>query len=197
MKNSQAKKQENRGLILEAAGRLFRERGIENVSVAEVMQAAGMTHGGFYRHFADKDDLVAETITHVLGGGGRREPLPADLDGFVAAYLSPEHRDDPATGCIFAALGSETVRESARSRRLMTDSIRRQFDAFAQTAAGSNATERRRAAIGIRSALLGAMLLSRISDDPALAREILDETQAWLKAKGKRAGTARPAASNR
>ena len=86
MKVSREQMAENRRRILDAAGRLFREKGFDSVSVAEVMKAAGLTHGGFYGHFASKDDLVAQTLAHVLApstGGG-------DLRAYLDAYLSPE-----------------------------------------------------------------------------------------------------------
>src|SRR3954453_19093755 len=88
MKVSREQMAQNRRRILDAASRLFRAKGFDAVSVAEVMKAAGLTHGGFYGHFASKDDLVAQTLGHVLakdpGGGG-------DLRAYLDAYLSPMH----------------------------------------------------------------------------------------------------------
>src|SRR5882762_11436594 len=104
---------ENRRRILDAAGRLFREKGFESVTVAEVMKAAGLTHGGFYGHFKSKDDLVAQSCTKVLSGSANgwaqsAERRPDDAArAIVDRYLSPKHRDHPGTGCLFAALGGE------------------------------------------------------------------------------------------
>ncbi|TNC09687.1 TetR family transcriptional regulator, partial [Methylobacterium terricola] len=101
--------QENRRRILDAAGRLFREKGFAAVTVAEVMEAAGLTHGGFYGHFASKEDLAAQALAGALAPAPREPGAAPDLAGFVAAYLSAAHRDRPGAGCALAALGSEAV----------------------------------------------------------------------------------------
>ena len=104
MKVSREQVAENRTRILDAAGRLFRARGFADVSVAEVMQAAGMTHGGFYNHFKSKDDLIARVLEHVTG----QDAGPGfDLARYADAYLSPAHCLDRAGGCPIAALGTE------------------------------------------------------------------------------------------
>src|SRR6187397_581347 len=103
---TQAQAQENRKRIVDAAARLFRERGADGVSVAEVMAAAGLTHGGFYAHFESKDDLVAQAITHMFDVmHGRflsltegREPAAA-IANYVDSYLGASHRLEPADGC--------------------------------------------------------------------------------------------------
>src|ERR1700677_2235240 len=92
---------ENRNPILEAAGRLFRERGFEAVTVAEVMQAAGLTHGGFYGYFKSNDELIAEALADAMTQT-TTGPL-GDLTTYVAEYLTPTHRDDLGSGCPTAA----------------------------------------------------------------------------------------------
>lgn len=179
MRNSQAKKDENRQLILNAAGNLFRERGIDGVSVAEVMGAASMTHGGFYRHFSDKNELVAQTLASVLDSGAEKGPTP--IAAYAEDYLSMAHRADTAEGCVFAALGPEVVRGAAASRQVMTDTIRRQVDSFAQSLSGAEAT-RREVAIGSWATMIGAIVLARVADDDALAQEILTDAKKWLSA---------------
>lgn len=178
MRNSQAVKEENRRRILQAAAPLFRERGVQGVSVADVMQEAGMTHGGFYRHFADKDQLVAEALASSAEQRAhqRHETGLDQLAAYAEAYLSPEHRERRAEGCMFAALGSEIVRGSDGARHAMTEAMRKLVDALSETAAGRSAQERRRAALASWSAMVGALTLSRLSDDPELADEILDAT---------------------
>lgn len=187
MKSSQTRKEENRRLILDAAARLFRERGIHGVSVAEVMQAADMTHGGFYRHFADKDDLVAHAVAAALDPlrDGRGASPADDPSAFAASYLSAAHRDHAGAGCVYAALGPEVVRGSPSARHVMTEAMRRQFEQFARSAAGRGDAERRQTAIVNWATMLGAVLLSRISDDPALADEILDTTRSWVTSRQK------------
>ena len=96
---------ENKRTILEAAGRLFRERGFESVTVADVMKSAGLTHGGFYGYFKSKDDLIAQALAEVLG---RAAAPPADLADYAARYLSRGHRDNVAGGCPVAALAARS-----------------------------------------------------------------------------------------
>jgi TetR/AcrR family transcriptional repressor of nem operon len=159
---------------------LFRERGVEAVTVAEVMGAAGLTHGGFYGYFKSKDELVAAAIAEALAGA---PPAPSDLAAYVAAYLAPSHRDDRAGGCAVAALAAETVRAPAEARSEMTKGLRRQIDALARLAPGADAGEKRQAAIGSWAAMVGALVLARVSDDAALSDEVLAETRAWLDRK--------------
>src|ERR1051326_1691577 len=98
----------HREKILEVAGTLFRERGVDGSGVADIMKRAGLTHGGFYGHFASKDDLAAEITARVLGREGWLERLTGKANPtsaeVVRAYLSPRHRDDAGRGCLFAAL---------------------------------------------------------------------------------------------
>jgi TetR/AcrR family transcriptional repressor of nem operon len=179
VKVSREQMAENHRKILEAAGRLFRERGFEAVTVAEVMKAAGLTHGGFYGHFRSKDDLIAETLAHTLAS----LPDPSgDLRRYAGGYLSERHRDDRAGGCPTAALATETTRQSPEARAAMTAALRKQIAAFETGAAGEDAAGRRRAAIGSWAAMVGAMILARLSDDPALSAELLRETRAWVTA---------------
>lgn len=168
----------NRAAILEAAARLFREKGFDGVSVAEVMSAAGLTHGGFYGHFASKDDLVTQAMEHVLAKVADLGPIP--FPDYADAYLSADHRDAPSGACLFSSLGTEAIRSTAETRRAMTISIEEQFAALETTAPGDTSTERRRAAIMGWSAMVGAVMLARIADDPGLADEILRETRAAL-----------------
>lgn len=177
MKVSRTQVSENRRRILEAAGRLFRERGFAAVTVADVMKAAGLTHGGFYGYFESKDDLIAHALVHVLSGG---EPASADLAGYAAKYLSPAHRADVAGGCPVAALASESTRQSPQARAAMTEGLHRQIARLSARAPGEDAAAQRRAAIGAWSAMVGALILSRACGDQALAREVLDETRAWI-----------------
>ncbi|HET9625348.1 MAG TPA: TetR/AcrR family transcriptional regulator [Kofleriaceae bacterium] len=179
MKVSREQVAENRQKILEAAGRLFRDRGYEDVTVAEVMGAAGLTHGGFYGHFASKEELIAETVAYTLANAPGAD---RDLAAYADAYLSTAHRDNRAGGCAFAALGSDTVRESPEARAAMTDSLRRQIARFALSAPGATAAERRQAAIGSWAAMVGAVVLARLAraEDARLSDEVLRATRAWI-----------------
>ncbi len=181
MKISKEQVAENRERILEAAARLFRERGFEKVSVAEVMAAAGLTHGGFYGHFASKDHLVAQSCHHALEQSAAKATKKS-LRAYGETYLSTAHRDDPGTGCVFAALGSEATRAPEQTRHALTQSLQRQLDYFGKVAPGKTAAARRRAAIAGWSSMVGALMLSRLVDDPELSDELLRETRLALGA---------------
>jgi TetR/AcrR family transcriptional repressor of nem operon len=109
MKVSRDQVAENRRTILDAASRLFRERGYDSVTVAEIMKAAGRTHGGFYGYFPSKDVLIANALEDALSK--QQEPT-GDLADFAAGYLSAAHRDNRAGGCPTAALAAETIRSA-------------------------------------------------------------------------------------
>jgi TetR/AcrR family transcriptional repressor of nem operon len=113
---SQAQAQENRKRIVETAARLFRERGVAGVSVADVMAEVGLTHGGFYKQFASKEALVAEAVGQAFAELSERLQ-DQDRDDFVRGYLSPAHRDNPGPGCPAAGFGGDLAHEqSARAR---------------------------------------------------------------------------------
>src|SRR6202140_356384 len=113
MRVSREQGAENRQTILKAAGRLFRERGFDSVTVAEIMQAAGLTHGGFYGYFRSKDELIVGALADIHA----RRPEPSgDLATYAAGYLSQTHRDNRAVGCPTAALAAETIRLAGGAR---------------------------------------------------------------------------------
>lgn len=175
MKISREQVAANRARILTAAGRLFRAHGIDNVSIAQIMGAAGLTHGGFYNHFSSKDALVVAVLR---GQRASAEPLSADqAQAFAARYLSNQHRNDLAGGCDFAGLGSEAVRLPEVTRSAMTKRLNAQIDRLTPSAEGGD----RQVAIANWATMVGAMLLSRISDDPALSEEILASARAGVR----------------
>lgn len=179
MKVSREQMAEHRVRILDAAARLFREKGFEAVTVAEVMKAAGLTHGGFYGHFASKDDLVGQALAHVL-----KESLgkTGDPRAFVEDYLSSRHRDNPGGGCPVAGLAAETRHEGAAAHVAMTAGLRQKIDGLSRTLSGDSDADKRRKAIGSWAAMVGAVILARAVDDPAFSDEILNEARAWIGA---------------
>jgi TetR/AcrR family transcriptional repressor of nem operon len=172
MKVTREQVSENRRRILDAASRLFRVRGFESVTVAEVMQSAGLTHGGFYGHFSSKDDLIGQTLAHCLTMGSDE---PFDLQAYVAHYLSPKHRDNPADGCPFAALAAYVQRQGPDARAVMSDGARTLVSRMAgdQDARSGQGPS----IIGSWAAMVGAMILARAVDDPDLSDRILEETR--------------------
>jgi len=176
MKVSREQMAANRSRILTEAGRLFREKGFDAVSVSEVMKAAGMTHGGFYGHFKSKDDLIVHAIGHVAGN----QSDPDDISSWIDTYLSTSHRDHPERGCPMASLAGLMRQQSPEARTSMMQVVATQIENLAGAITEGDATERRRAAIGRWSAMVGALILARSIDDPVLSEELLTETRAWI-----------------
>jgi TetR/AcrR family transcriptional repressor of nem operon len=168
----------NRERILDVAGTLFRERGFDGIGVADIMKRAGLTHGGFYGQFASKDDLAAETTARVLGKEGWPERLTGKANSsfgeVVRAYLSARHRDEPGTGCMLAAVGSDVVRRPRRVRHAFTEGLRARVDALRKLLPGGSPSPKRQRALTAMAALVGALTLSRAVDDPEFADEILE-----------------------
>jgi TetR/AcrR family transcriptional regulator, transcriptional repressor for nem operon len=166
--------------VLHLAGTLFRQHGFDGIGVADIMKRAGLTHGGFYGQFSSKDDLAAEACARVLGNEGWVErltgtPTPS-LGALIRAYLSADHRDDPGHGCLMAAVGSDVVRQPRAVRRAFTEGFRARIDALLKVVPGRSAAARREKALATMAGLVGALMLSRAVDDPALSDEILEAT---------------------
>ena len=178
MKVSREQMAENRRRILDVASRLFRDKGFDAVSVAEVMKAAGLTHGGFYGHFSSKDDLIAQTLAHVLTAVSSSR---SELRAYLKAYLSPRHRDNCAGGCPTASLAAAVRQQTPAARSAMTEGLQSQIDWIDTVLPGSNAAAKRRAAIGSWAAMVGAVILARAIDDPKLSDDVLEQTRAWVE----------------
>lgn len=170
MRRSREDKAKTRLEIVEAASRLFRKRGIANVSIADVMGAIGLTIGGFYRHFEDKDALVAEAIDHASKSTVMGD---ATLAQVLDRYLSKDHRANVEKGCPVAALCSEIAREHAPARRAFTDAVKRIIEAT------SGRRDRKRQ-LAMMAQAVGGLVLSRAVDDPKLSDEILSAVRTDL-----------------
>ncbi len=176
MKITRAQAQANRQHVVETASRLFRERGYDGVGVADLMAAAGFTHGGFYKQFRSKSDLMAEAAAC---GIAQTVALSkdADLAAFVESYLSREHRDGRATGCTMAALGGDAARQPPAVRDTFAAGIEGLLTALVPESAASDPAQARQARARIldrMAHLVGAIVLSRACpDDSPLADEIL------------------------
>jgi TetR/AcrR family transcriptional repressor of nem operon len=180
MKVSREQVVENRRRILDAAARLFRERGFDNVTVAEVMSAAGLTHGGFYGHFDSKEALINAAMAHEQAAPRGRPPLE-NAGRYADTYLSRQHRDNIGVSCPFSALGTEAARASPAIRHTLTESLRGQIDTFSAASDGATPQERRRNAIATLSTLVGGMVLARLVDDDRLSDEVLAAARASLR----------------
>ena len=169
--------------IVETAGELFRRHGYDGIGVADIMQQAGLTHGGFYGHFASKDELAAEATTQALWSKAGiwdaigTDPGAPGLAGFLEAYLSPAHRDDPGHGCALAALGSDAPREALPVREAVTRAVRSRLEKLALLMPGRSAAAKRRKALATMAGIVGALVLARAVADPALSDEILRDAK--------------------
>jgi TetR/AcrR family transcriptional repressor of nem operon len=184
---------ENRQAIVAAAEKLFRERGVDAVGLAELMKAAGFTQGGFYNHFKSKDALVAAVMDKAMEDGG--DAFASIIEGARSAdadpvrqqiqwYLSPEHRANIDAGCPLSGFVGDARRLGEVARSAYAEGLAGNFEQFTRVieeTSGSNEGSRRKA-ITLFSQMVGTLLLSRaVADiDPALADEILDEGRQHL-----------------
>jgi TetR/AcrR family transcriptional repressor of nem operon len=161
--------------IVRAAARKLRGAGLEGASVPDLMQEAGLTHGGFYGYFRSRDELVAEAVrnaaTETAEGLFKASPdLPAVLD----AYLSEDHLRRPDSGCVVAALGSDGRRKGKRVRAAFADvaeGLARLVDEKLGSVAQGDAISDR--ALAVTAQMVGAVVLGRLVDDPVLAGRIV------------------------
>lgn len=176
MGSSQAAKAASHERIVVTASRRIRRDGIDSASVAELMSEAGLTHGGFYRHFESRADLVAAAVDDALTHGSERTRTGAQLEGpealaaIIDGYLSPVHRDRPETGCGVAALSTEIARADPRARTAYSRAVRSYVANLAELTPGCDRDD----AHLILAALVGALVLARAVDESALSDEILE-----------------------
>jgi TetR/AcrR family transcriptional repressor of nem operon len=198
MRVSREKAAEHRDRIIDAAGGLFRAKGFGGIGVADIMKAADLTHGGFYGHFASKDDLVAQASrrTMVRAAANWTKLVEAAPDSPYAAllahYLSPKHRDDPGKGCAFAALGNDAARSGKIVRKAFAEGLAPLIDILAQSIPGKSApgksipgkskAARRRKAVAVMATLVGALTLARAVEGTPLSDEMLEAAHRELAA---------------
>src|SRR5213592_3720360 len=182
MKVSREQAAQNRERIVEAAAQLFRERGFEGIGVADLMKEAGLTHGGFYGHFSSKDDLIAEASALALLSNLPERPSGDPLSTIASGYLTSKHRDDPGTGCLLAALGSDVSRQRPAVRRAVADHVRAAVELLTKLIPGKAKAARRQKAISTYATLVGAMVMARAVDNRELSQEILEAARASVKA---------------
>jgi TetR/AcrR family transcriptional repressor of nem operon len=178
MGHSREDKTRSHERIVEIASGRFREAGIDGPGVAEIMRAAGLTHGGFYRHFESRDDLVAEAVEHALASNESwLQSVLRDADDplstFVEWYTSAEHCDDRAGGCGVVALGCDAARSDDRVRAAYREQVQR-YLGHLEEMLGDRTTQ---APALVLSALVGAVVVARAVDDRELSAQILREVR--------------------
>ena len=179
MRVSQAEKERSHKRIVEGASRLVRERGVETTSVADVMTDAGLTNGGFYRHFETKEALMEAAIQaafdQMVSGMEdwlRKTGPEAGLTDYQNYYLSNGHVDSPGVGCPVAALGGDIARAPDVLKVAYGAGVNRTIEALAKTMHGTD--QKRRASAARKLAMLaGAVVIARASD-PETARTVLE-----------------------
>ena len=183
MRVTKAKVAEHRRSILDSASRLFRERGFRDVGVAEIMQASGLTHGAFYGHFRSKAELADAACQEACAEGAQRWLESASLPAILDRYLSPAHRDNPAAGCVLAALGAEVARQSDAVQKSYAEGMSRFVDALERHMDEAPPEARRQQAMAVLSCMIGALTLARAvaSGDPALSDAILAAAREQLR----------------
>lgn len=193
MRKSREAAAETREKIIQVAARLFRERGVEAVGVAELMREAGLTHGGFYKHFPSKEALVAEACRTTLSDGRRTLVEAGDqraaggLQQVLSRYLSTAHRDYPGSGCAIAALAGELSRHDGAPRQAISDGARHLVRMVAGLMREEGLQADEAEARAVVAAMIGGLLLSRAVDDPEESGAVLKDTRQFLlKALGKR-----------
>ena len=162
-----------RARIVETASRALRRSGLDGVSIPALMKKVGLTHGGFYSHFGDRDELVAEAVRHAAleTAEGVFESAPT-LDAALAAYLSEQHADHPDHGCVVAALGADAPRQRAPVRKAfgwaavgLLQLVQDKLDSRQKTPSDE--------ALELTSRMVGAIVLARLLDDPRLTARLL------------------------
>ncbi len=179
MKVSREQMAENRERILDAAAQLFRERGFAGIGVADLMKAAGLTHGGFYGHFGSKEELMAEASSRAMAQSldqwqrivARAPDQP--VSAIAGTYLTTKHRDHPGKGCALASLGADAARQSSGVRQAIGQGFNAMVEVLARYLPGRTAAVKRERALAAYAGMVGALMLSRAVEDPELSEEIL------------------------
>jgi TetR/AcrR family transcriptional repressor of nem operon len=178
MRVSKEQAVKNRERILDAASRLMRARGISGVGVDALAEAAGMTHGSLYSQFGSKERLVEEAVAYAIATKGQELPEVFALSDYVSEYLSTEHRDEPGSGCPFAALCCEMPRQSRGARERFTAGVRGVIALLSsRMETGLKPRQREEKALATAASLLGALVLARAVSDPKLSDDILRATR--------------------
>ena len=187
MRKSKQEAAATRQRIIKAAAAAFRKNGIAGTGLSDLMAAAGLTHGGFYRHFDSKDQIVAQACTAAVDS--LVEQLAAATSGkspqrglktIVENYLSAAHRDEPADGCPLAALGSELARADEKTRTAATEAFLKLVGVIASQFDKTRPDVARRRALAAAATMIGALTLSRVVTDSELSAGILQEAEKQL-----------------
>lgn len=180
MRYSKDHKAETHERIVRNASVRLRERGAASLGVAELMKEAGLTHGGFYAHFASRDALIAEAFAHAMEQTTKRwrrrvdeAPAGKELASIINGYLSTTHRDDVGNGCALPSLGAEVHRENPKTRKAVAAKLDEMLEIISEQMPSSSAKGAKREAIATLATMMGAMILARMAGTGEFSDEIL------------------------
>jgi TetR/AcrR family transcriptional regulator, transcriptional repressor for nem operon len=177
MRVSRVQAAENRETVINVASRLFRERGFDGIGLKDLMQAAGLTQGAFYKQFASKDDLAAQAARRAMESAFQRWSTAAaanpedPLGAVIAFYLSMDHRADRMDGCPVVALGADAARQGADVKASFEAGIREYLEKLGNWV--GDGEEPSGKAMAILSTMVGAVVLSRAVNDERLSKRFL------------------------
>jgi TetR/AcrR family transcriptional repressor of nem operon len=173
-RSSRKDTEKHRQQVIDGAATLLRERGVDGVNVGQLMAEAGLTHGGFYRHFASKDELVRLALEKALAD--QREWVTGQgADGLIDFYLSPAHRDDPAHGCTMGALGGEVGRAGDETREAFAAGVEGYVESLAQIMDVDRDEALKRHAL-----MVGALVISRATAGSPISDDVLETAKRAL-----------------
>jgi TetR/AcrR family transcriptional repressor of nem operon len=189
MGHSQADKEASRERVLRIAARKVRTEGVTRPGIADLMKEAGLTHGGFYKHFASRDDLIAQASATALAEGtakmqrAARKNAREPRTGLIDAYLAKQHRDVPATGCALVPLGAAAGRGGTEGDQHLKEAYEKQVRTYLELIADldDNVADARAEAMLTLSAMVGAVLMSRAVADKDFSDELLETVTNQLK----------------
>jgi TetR/AcrR family transcriptional repressor of nem operon len=180
MRYSKDHKAETHERIVKNASVRLREGGAASIGVAELMKEAGLTHGGFYAHFASRDALIGEAFAHAMEQTSKRwrkraeqAPEGKELASIVTGYLTTQHRDDVGNGCALPSLGAEVLRANARTRKAVAAKLEEMIDIVSEQMPARTAKAARREAIGALATMMGTLILARMAGASEFSEEIL------------------------
>jgi TetR/AcrR family transcriptional repressor of nem operon len=187
MRKSKLETAETRKRIVEAASAQFRENGIAETGLADLMGAAGLTHGGFYKHFESKEQVVVESVELATQSMMRATeailaaaPPGKEIQAFLADYLSTDHQNHPARACPFATLSCDAARSSDAVRTAFTRGFQNLVETIARQFKDLSPAAAKKEALVTLSTMIGALTISRFVNDPDLSTAVLREAKKHL-----------------
>jgi TetR/AcrR family transcriptional regulator, transcriptional repressor for nem operon len=179
MRVSRIQAEKNRQTVIDVASRLFRENGFDGIGLKDLMEAAGLTQGAFYKQFASKDDLAVQASERALESASRRwsaaaEANPEDpLGAVIAFYLSIGHREERMDGCPVVALGSDAARQSVDVKASFEVGIKNYLEMLGRWIGDTDGEDSSDKAMAILSTMVGSLVLSRAINNKRLSKRFL------------------------